>query len=48
MFILVYGDPDRPTRHVLKPGDTIVGRAENCDLRINESRVSRAGMPVSP
>jgi adenylate cyclase len=41
MFILVYGEPDHPTRHVLKPGDTIVGRAENCDLRIIEPSLSR-------
>ncbi|MGH9384004.1 MAG: adenylate/guanylate cyclase domain-containing protein [Vicinamibacterales bacterium] len=41
MYILVYGDPEHPTRHVLKAGDTIVGRAENCDLRISEPSLSR-------
>jgi adenylate cyclase len=41
MFILVYGDPEHPTRHVLKTGDTLVGRAENCDLRISDPSLSR-------
>jgi adenylate cyclase len=41
MFILVFGDHAHPTRHVLKPGDTIVGRAENCDLRISDPSLSR-------
>lgn len=41
MFILAYGDPAHPIRHVLKPGDTTVGRAENCDLRISDPSLSR-------
>src|SRR5262245_46772517 len=40
MFVFVYGDP-QPARHVLKMGDTIVGRAENCDIRIGEPSLSR-------
>jgi adenylate cyclase len=41
MFTLVYGAPQQPIRHQLKMGDTIVGRAENCDLRIGEASLSR-------
>ena len=41
MFILVYGHHEHPTRHVLKTGDTIVGRAETCDLRISDPSLSR-------
>ncbi len=41
MFVLVYGDHAHPTRHVLTAGDTIVGRAENCDLRISDPSLSR-------
>src|SRR5262245_58358865 len=41
MFTLIYGDPEQPLRHVLKVGDTVVGRAENCDLRISDPSLSR-------
>ncbi len=41
MYIFVYGDAAQPIRHVLKMGDTTVGRAENCDLRISEPSMSR-------
>jgi adenylate cyclase len=41
MFTVVYGDPQHAIRHVLKAGDTIVGRAENCDLRIGDPSLSR-------
>ena len=41
MFIVVYRDSDRDARFVLKSGDTVVGRAETCDLRINDPSLSR-------
>jgi adenylate cyclase len=50
MFTLVYGDPRHPTRHVLQIGDTVVGRAENCDVRISDPSLSRwhASFTVTP
>ena len=41
MFIIVYRELDRETRFVLKPGDTVAGRAEICDLRIDDPSLSR-------
>ena len=41
MFIVVYKDSEKETRFVLKAGDTVVGRAETCDLRINDPSLSR-------
>src|SRR5262245_23147524 len=41
MFTVVYGDPQHATRHVLKTGDTTVGRADSCDLRISDPSLSR-------
>jgi adenylate cyclase len=41
VYVLSYHDSDRIRRHPLRSGDTIVGRAPNCDLPIDDASVSR-------
>jgi hypothetical protein len=41
MFTLVFTRDGRTIRHVLPPGDTVVGRAPVCDLVIDDPSISR-------
>jgi adenylate cyclase len=41
MFILLYSRDGRTSRHALRPGDTVVGRAPICDLPIDDPSISR-------
>jgi adenylate cyclase len=41
MFILLYTRDGQVSRHELRPGDTVVGRAPICDLIIDDPSISR-------
>ena len=41
MFILLYTRDGHTSRHPLRPGDTVVGRAPVCDLPIDDPSISR-------
>jgi adenylate cyclase len=41
MYLLLYTRDGRTCRHMLTPGDTVVGRAAVCDLTIDDPSISR-------
>lgn len=41
MFVLLYTRDADTCRHLLRPGDTVVGRAPICDLSIDDPSISR-------
>ena len=41
MFVLLYTRDGDTCRHLLRPGDTVVGRAPICDLTIDDPSISR-------
>jgi adenylate cyclase len=42
MYIFVTGVSEERSRHPLEPGETLVGRAPNCRILLNDGSVSRA------